>query len=113
MKIKCLSCGHKVDIDDSLLSTKEVFAFKVEDDSMVGLGILDGDYVLARLQHNAETGDILVFIISDEITVRKYDTKGDKVLLIPANEAYETRIIKKNSSDLQIAGKVIGLFRKY
>jgi repressor LexA len=80
---------------------------------MVGSGILDGDYVLARRQHNAEAGDIVVFIIGDEITVKTFETKGDKVLLIPSNESYETRIIKKNSSDLQIAGKVIGLLRKY
>jgi repressor LexA len=100
-------------IDDSFLPTKKVFALKVKGDSMVGAGILDGDYVLSRRQHNAESGDIVVFIIGDEITVKKYDTKGDKVLLIPTNEAYETRIIKKNSSDLQIAGKVIGLLRKY
>ena len=113
MKINSVSCGHKVYLDDSFLPTKDVFALKVKDDSMVGSGILDGDYVLARRQHNAETGDILVFTIGNEITVKKYDTKGDKVLLISANEAYETRIIKKNSSDLQIVGKVIGLLRKY
>ena len=100
-------------IDDSFLPTKKVFALKVKGDSMIGSGIIEGDYVLARRQHNAEMGDIVVFIIGDEITVKKYDTKGDKVLLIPANEAYETRIIKKNSSDLQIAGKVVGLLRKY
>lgn len=100
-------------IDDSFLPTKKVFALKVKGDSMVGSGILDGDYVLARRQHNAEAGDIVVFIIGDEITVKTFETKGDKVLLIPSNESYETRIIKKNSSDLQIAGKVIGLLRKY
>lgn len=100
-------------IDDSFLPTKKVFALKVKGDSMVGSGILDGDYVLARRQHNAEAGDIIVFIIGDEITVKTFETKGDKVLLIPSNDTYETRIIKKNSSDLQIAGKVIGLLRKY
>jgi repressor LexA len=100
-------------VDDSFLPTKKVFALKVKGDSMLGAGILDGDYVLSKRQHNAEPGDIVVFIVGDEITVKKYDTKGDKVLLIPENDAYETRIIKKNSSDLQIAGKVIGLIRKY
>lgn len=100
-------------VDDSFMPTKKVFALKVKGDSMLGAGILDGDYILARRQHNAEPGDIAVFIVGDEITVKRYDTKGDKVLLIPENEAYETRIIKKNSSDLQIAGKVVGLLRKY
>ncbi len=100
-------------VDDTFIPTKKVFALKVKGDSMSGVGILDGDYVLARRQHNVEVGEIAVFIIGEEVTVKRFDTKGDKVYLIPANEAYETRIIKKNSSDLQIAGKVVGLLRKY
>ena len=100
-------------VDDSFIQTKKVFALKVHGDSMIGAGIMDGDYVLARRQHTAEPGEIVVFIVGDEITVKRYDTKGDKVLLIPENEAYEVRLIKKNSPDLQIAGKVVGLMRKY
>ena len=100
-------------VDDSFIQTKKVFALKVHGDSMIGAGIMDGDYVLARRQHTAEPSEIVVFIIGDEITVKRYDTKGDKVLLIPENEAYEVRSIKKNSPDLQIAGKVVGLMRKY
>lgn len=100
-------------IDDSFIQTKKVFALKVQGDSMIGAGIVDGDYVLARRQHTAETGEIIVFIIGDEITVKRYDSKGDKVFLIPENEAYEVRSIRKNSPDLQIAGKVVGLMRKY
>jgi repressor LexA len=100
-------------VDDSFIPTKKVFALRVQGDSMLGAGIIDGDYVLARRQHTAEPGEIVVFIIGDEITVKRYDSKGDKVLLIPENEAYETRSIRKNSPDLQIAGKVIGLMRKY
>ena len=100
-------------IDDTFLPTKKVFALKVKGDSMIGAGIMDGDYVLARRQHNAEPGEIVVFIVGDEVTVKRYDTRGDKLLLIPENEAYEIRFIKKNSSDLQIAGKVVGLIRRY
>jgi len=100
-------------VDDSFIQTKKVFALKVQGDSMIGAGIIDGDYVLARRQHTAETGEIIVFIVGDEITVKRYDSKGDKVLLIPENEAYEVRSIRKNSPDLQIAGKVVGLMRKY
>ncbi len=100
-------------VDDSFIQTKKVFALKVQGDSMIGAGIVDGDYVLARRQHTAETGEIIVFIIGDEITVKRFDSKGDKVFLIPENEAYEVRSIRKNSPDLQIAGKVVGLMRKY
>jgi len=100
-------------VDDTFIPTKKVFALKVNGDSMTGAGIMDGDYVLARRQHNAEVGEIVVFIIGNEITVKRYDTKGDKVMLIPENDAYEPRAIRRNSSDLQIAGKVIGLIRRY
>ena len=100
-------------VDDAFLSTKKVFALRVNGDSMIGAGIVDGDYVLARRQHTATPGEIVVIIIGDEITVKRYDTKSDKILLIPENEAYETRVIKKNSPDVQIAGKVVGLIRRY
>ncbi len=100
-------------VDDSFLPTKKVFALKVKGDSMKNAGIMDGDYVLARRQHTADPGEIIVFIVGDEITVKRYDSKGDKVYLIPENEQYETRVLEKRSSDLQIAGKVVGILRKY
>lgn len=100
-------------VDDTFISTKKVFALKVQGDSMKNVGILDGDYVLARRQHTAEPGEIIVFIISDEITVKRYNADGNKVYLVPENEAYETIVMEKKSSDLQIAGKVVGLIRKY
>ena len=100
-------------IDDTFLPTEKVFALKVKGDSMKNAGILDGDYVLARRQHSAESGEIIVFIVSDEITVKRFASEGDKVYLIPENENYETRMIMRTSSELQIAGKVVGLLRKY
>jgi repressor LexA len=100
-------------VDDTFLKTKKVFALKVKGDSMKNAGIMDGDFVLARRQHSAESGEIIVFIISDEITVKRYDSEGDKVYLIPENDDYETKMIRKTSSDLQIAGKVVGLMRRY
>ncbi|MFC1489931.1 transcriptional repressor LexA [Candidatus Latescibacterota bacterium] len=100
-------------VDDTFLKTKKVFALKVKGDSMKNVGIMDGDLVLARRQHTAESGEIIVFIINDEITVKRYDSEGDKVYLIPENDDFETTMIRKTSSDLQIAGKVVGLMRKY
>ncbi len=100
-------------VDDSFMSTKKVFALKVKGDSMKNVGILDGDFVLARRQHTADTGDIVVFIVGEEISVKRFDTKGDKVYLIPENDEYETKVLEKKSSDLQIAGKIVGLIRKY
>ncbi|MFC1538527.1 transcriptional repressor LexA [Candidatus Latescibacterota bacterium] len=100
-------------VDDSFLKTKKVFALKVKDDSMKNVGIFKGDYVLAKRQHSADSGEIIVFMIKNEITVKRYDSEGDKVYLIPENDKYETRMVRKTSSELQIAGKVVGLMRKY
>ncbi len=100
-------------VDNSFLPTQKVFALKVKGDSMKNAGILDGDYVLARRQHSANPGEFIVFVVGDEITVKRFDTKGNKVYLIPENENYETRIIEKRSSELQIAGKVVGVLRRY
>lgn len=100
-------------VDDAFIPTKKVFALKVRGDSMKNAGILDGDYVLARRQHTAEPGEIIVFVIGDEVTVKRYDSKGDSIYLIPENEKYEKRIIKRSNSDLQIAGKVVGVLRRY
>ncbi len=100
-------------IDNSFLPTKKVFALKVVGDSMKNAGIMHGDYVLARRQHTADPGDIAVFVVSDEVTVKRYDEKGDVIYLIPENEEYKTREIDKRSSELQVAGKVVGVIRKY
>ncbi len=100
-------------VDNSFLPTKKVFALKVKGDSMKNVGIIDGDYFLARRKHSAEPGEIVVFIVGDEITVKRYDSKGDKVYLIPENEQHEARVFEKRSSELQIAGKVVGVLRKY
>ena len=99
-------------VDKSFLPATNAFALKINDDSMSGAGIVNGDYVIARSRHTAESGDIAVFIVGDEIMVRRYGENGINVVLTPDNEAYETRTIRKTSSDLQIAGKVIGIMRK-
>ena len=100
-------------LDDSYIQSQKVFAYKAHDDSMNSAGIIDGDYVIAQRQHNADKSDNVVVIVGDEIMIRRYDEKSNTILLIPENKAYETMTISKNSSDLQIVGKVIGLMRRY
>ncbi len=100
-------------LDDSYIQSQKVFAYRSHDDSMSEAGIIDGDYVIAQRQHNADKSDNVVVIVGDEIMIRRYDEKSNTILLIPENKAYETMTISKNSSDLQIVGKVIGLMRRY
>ena len=100
-------------VDDSFILSKKVFAIKVHDDSMNGMGIIKGDYVIVRCQNIGEPGDIVIFTLDNVVKIRQYDEKGYKAILTPKNKSYKKMKIWKNSPDLQIAGKVIGLIRSY
>jgi repressor LexA len=76
-------------------------------------GILNGDYVLAQQQNTADKGEIVVAMIGDEATVKRYFPEKNKVRLEPANPEYGPIVVEKRTPDFFIAGKVIGLLRKY
>jgi repressor LexA len=90
---------------------KEVFFLKVKGDSMSPY-ILPGDYVVVRSQPSAENGDVVVTLMGDEATVKRFFKKGRKIELKPDNERWETIQIEEGSGEVQIIGKVIGVFRK-
>lgn len=92
------------------LQNSKVFMLKVKGDSMVGAGIMDGDYILVRQQNTAENGDIVVALIGDEATVKRFYREKGHIRLQPENPSYEPIIVKE---DMTVLGKVIGLFRKY
>ena len=87
----------------------DYFALEVLGDSMEGAGILDGDYVVVRRQVTAYPGDIVVAILDEEATVKRYfvDTK-QHVWLMPENEAYEPI----DGEGCYIAGKVTTVIRQ-
>ncbi len=87
---------------------QEVFMLKVQGDSMVEIGILDGDYVLVQRQPTANDGDVIVALIGDEATVKTFYKEHDSFRLQPENR-YLKAIYTK---ELIILGKVIGVFRK-
>ncbi len=86
---------------------KDVFMLQVEGDSMKNAGINDGDYVIARQQEIAENGDIIIALLEDETTVKRYFAEDDIIKLVPENPEYDNIEIR----DVSILGKVIGLFR--
>jgi repressor LexA len=99
-------------VDRSFLTGGDIFSLKVVGDSMKDSGIFDGDYVLARMQPTAEKGDIVVAVIGEEATVKRYSIEKNRIRLEPANPVFEPIIVDKKSPDFRIAGKVIGLLRK-
>lgn len=103
--------GHLA-VDRSFLPAGEVFSLRVTGDSMIDEGISDGDYVLVRKQDSARRGEIVVAVIGDEATVKKFYPERRKIRLQPANDAYGPIIIEKNTPGVFIAGKVVGLMRR-
>jgi len=94
---------------DFIKDSSDVFMLKVKGDSMINAGILDRDYIIVRKQDVARNGEIIVALIEDEATVKRF-LKTDKVIkLIPENDFMKPIIVK----DVKIAGKVIGVIRKY
>jgi repressor LexA len=90
---------------------KEVFVLKVKGDSMSPY-ILPDDYVVVRSQPSAENGDVVVTLMREEATVKRFFKKGKKIELRPDNESWETIQIGEGSGEIEILGKVIGVFRK-
>jgi repressor LexA len=90
----------------------EVFALRVTGESMIGEGILDGDFVIVRKGTDVRNGDIVVAMIDGEATVKTLEKIGGRVRLLPANPKFAPIEISPES-DNRIEGKVIGLQRVY
>lgn len=90
------------------------FAVRVHGESMIGAGIMDGDYVVVRQQPTAENGQIVAVLIEGEATVKRFfGERGGRIRLQPENPAIEPMFIHPRSQSVQILGKVVGLFRKF
>ncbi len=83
------------------------YALRIRGDSMRDVGILEGDYVVVHPSDDADNGQIVVAMIEDEATVKRFFREGDSVRLQPENPAYQPII----SRDAEILGRVIGVFR--
>ncbi len=94
---------------DFIKGKKEVFILHVRGDSMVNAGILDRDYIVVRKQDTAINGEIIVALLEDEATVKRFFKTDKKIKLMPENDYMEPIII----DDVKILGKVIGVIRKY
>jgi repressor LexA len=100
-------------VDTGFVPSGDVFALHVQGDSMQKVGIMDGDIVFARQQTSAHQGEIVVAIIDEEATVKRYYQDGNHVRLMPENDAYEPIIVNPSSESFRIAGKIVGLMRRF
>jgi repressor LexA len=84
------------------------YILRVKGDSMKDAGILEGDFVVVQKAEDARNGEIVVALIGDEATVKSFYRDPDSVRLEPANKAFKPII----TTDVQLLGKVVGVFRK-
>lgn len=100
-------------IDRSIVKNSDgIFALRVKGDSMINAGILNGDYVIASQQQDAEQGDIVIALIEDEATVKRFYREGNRIRLQPENDTMGPIIIKSDEGQIRIIGKIKGVIRK-
>lgn len=90
-----------------LLPNQEAFMLRVKGESMINAGIFNGDQIIVAQQDTAENGDIIVALMDDSATVKRFYKEEEHIRLQPENDTMEPIITK----DVQILGKVIGLVR--
>lgn len=87
----------------------ECFALRVRGESMLGVGILPGDFVVVRRQSTAHNGEIVVALLEDEATVKTFSRRDGKIWLLPANPDYQPI----DGTYCSILGRVIAVVRRY
>lgn len=94
-------------ISPDFLGSGPTFMLKVKGESMINAGIYDQDYILVQSESTAENGEIVVALIDDSVTVKRFFKEDNQYRLQPENDFMDPIIVKECS----IVGKVVGLFR--
>jgi repressor LexA len=90
---------------------EQTFVLRVKGESMIEAGILDGDYVVVKQQPTATNGEIVVAMLNEEATVKRFYRESGRVRLQPENRTMEP-IFADEHADFAILGKVVALFRR-
>ena len=90
-------------------SNDGLFMLRVKGESMINAGMFDGDHIIVRKQNDAGNGDIVVALLDDEATVKRFFRDSGKIRLQPENESFEPVYVE----EVAVLGKVVGLFRKF
>src|SRR5437764_9430842 len=101
-----------ITIDRRFVPNEDVFFVKIKGDSMIGRGVLDGDFVMVSPSARAKDGDMVAARIGEEATVKTLTHRGGTIVLEPANPA-ERAIEVGAKSDFSVLGVVFGVFRPF
>jgi repressor LexA len=97
-----------LDVPDMIGGEDGDYVLRVRGDSMKDAGILEDDFVVVRPSDDADNGEIVVALIGDEATVKRYFREADHIRLQPENEAMEPI----RTTEAKLLGRVVGVFRK-
>ena len=97
-------------ISPEFLKNKQTFMLKVRGESMINAGIYSGDYILVEETPVASDGEIIVALVEDSVTVKRFYKEEDHFRLQPENDSMDPILVPMNTP-FSIVGKVIGLFR--
>ncbi|HOT24272.1 MAG TPA: transcriptional repressor LexA [Thermoleophilia bacterium] len=99
-----------VDVPGFLRRDDGDFVLRVVGDSMVDAGILDGDLIVVHPQNDADNGAIVVALVGDEATTKRFYRQGRSIRLQAENENYEPIVL--DEAEVSVVGKVVGVLRR-
>lgn len=98
-------------LPEEWVKSKDCFLLKVEGDSMIDAHICPGDYVLVKRQDTADSGDIVIAMLDDEATAKRFCIEDGRIILKPENKRMDPIVVDENKEDFRIVGKVVGVWR--
>ena len=96
-------------LPQNVVGHDDLFCLRVQGESMIEIGILDGDIIVVRQQSDAENGEVVVAMIDDEATVKRIYFEPERIRLQPENSSMEPIY----TDHAQVLGKVVALLRQF
>jgi repressor LexA len=110
--IEALESNDTIAVPAEFVRRRNTFVLRVVGSSMVGDGILDGDYIVVEERPTAENGETVVATLDGEATVKRfYRERGGRIRLQPANDTMEPIVVRER--DVAVRGVVVAVLRKY
>lgn len=96
-------------LPDSIVGNGDHYILEIRGESMITAGIMNGDFVVVKRQPTAQNGDIIIAMIDDEATCKRYFKEPDRIRLQPENPRMHPMYVRS----VEILGKVVAVYRKY
>jgi repressor LexA len=109
--IEAIENTDMISVPTHMLGRGKYYALKVKGDSMIEEGILSGDIAIIKHQHQADNGQIVVAVVDNETTLKKYFKRSKQIELHPANSSMRPIVVK--DKECEVRGLLVGLIRTY